>query len=95
MPVFVPEFYWYCIYMIIYLLISQLNTELAELEEMREKDLPLVQEVSFKIKELLQTVDELNKHQLTLRTKIKQLKEKGKETDEKVWHLAWCFSLLS
>lgn len=61
--------------------------EIAELEELREKELPLVQEVSFKIKELHQNVDELNKHQATLRTTIKQLKEKGKETDEKVWQL--------
>ncbi|XP_057806152.1 kinetochore protein NUF2 homolog isoform X2 [Salvia miltiorrhiza] len=64
--------------------ILQLKAEIAELEELREKELPLVQEVSFKIKELHQTVDELNKHQATLRTTIKQLKEKGKETDEKI-----------
>lgn len=76
----------YCL--ICYLsLIFQLNEEIAELEEFREKELPLVQEVSFKIKELHQNVDELNKHQATLRTTIKQLKEKGKETDEKVWQL--------
>lgn len=64
--------------------ILELNMEIAELEELREKELPLVQEVSFKIKELHQNVDELNKHQATLRTTIKQLKEKGKETDEKI-----------
>lgn len=64
--------------------ILELNAEIAELEELREKELPLVQEVSYKIKELHQNVDELNKHQATLRTTIKQLKEKGKETDEKI-----------
>lgn len=72
-----------------------MNAEIAELEELREKELPFVQEVSSKIKELHQTVDELNKHQVTLRTTIKQLKEKDKEADEKVWHIAWCVSLLS
>lgn len=64
--------------------IVELNAEIAEHEELREKELPLVQEVSLKIKELHQNVDELNKHQATLRAKIKQLKEKGKETDEKI-----------
>ncbi|KAH6831972.1 hypothetical protein C2S53_008248 [Perilla frutescens var. hirtella] len=64
--------------------VVQLNAEIAELEEMREMEFPLVQEVSFKIKELKQNVDELNKHQATLRTKIKQVKEKCKEVDEKI-----------
>lgn len=78
-----------------YIWILQLNAEIAELEELREKDLPVVQELSLKIKELHQTVDELNKHQATLRTTIKQLKEKSKETDEKVSNLVWRVSLLS
>lgn len=78
-----------------YLWILQLNAEIAEIEELREKDLPGVQELSLKIKELHHTVDELNKDQATLRTTIKQLKEKSKETDEKVWHLVWRVSLLS
>ncbi|XP_047959277.1 kinetochore protein NUF2 homolog [Salvia hispanica] len=64
--------------------ILQLNAEIAEIEELREKDLPGVQELSLKIKELHHTVDELNKDQATLRTTIKQLKEKSKETDEKI-----------
>lgn len=72
-----------------------MNAEIAEIETLREMDEPLVREARLKKEELHQTVDELNKHQATLRTKIKQLKEKGKETDEKVWHLAWCISVFS
>ncbi|XP_051146867.1 kinetochore protein NUF2 homolog [Andrographis paniculata] len=63
---------------------SQLNAEIAECEEMREKELPLVQEVTSQIKELRQTVTDLNKHQMTLKTEIKQLKEKSKEMDDKI-----------
>ncbi|KAI3445639.1 hypothetical protein Pfo_002304 [Paulownia fortunei] len=64
--------------------ISQLNTEISEFEESRERELPLVQEVNSKVKDLHQTVSGLNKHQMTLKTSIKQLKEKAKEMDEKI-----------
>ncbi|KAK4401953.1 Kinetochore protein NUF2 [Sesamum angolense] len=64
--------------------ISQLNAEIAECEELREREVPLVQEVNSKVKELHQTVSGLNKHQMTLKTSIKQLKEKAKEMDEKI-----------
>ncbi|KAL0422286.1 UNVERIFIED_CONTAM: Kinetochore protein NUF2 [Sesamum latifolium] len=63
---------------------SQLNAEIAECEELREREVPLVQEINSKVKELHQTVSGLNKHQMTLKTSIKQLKEKAKEMDEKI-----------
>lgn len=65
-----------------------MNAEIAEIETLIEMEEPHVREARLKKEELHQTVDELNKHQATLRTKIKQSKEKGKESDEKVWHLA-------
>ncbi|GFP99199.1 probable kinetochore protein nuf2 [Phtheirospermum japonicum] len=64
--------------------IEELNAEIAEFEESREKELPLVQEVNSKVKELHQTVSELNKHQMKLKTEIKQVKEKTKEMDDKI-----------
>ncbi|KAK4438293.1 Kinetochore protein NUF2 [Sesamum alatum] len=63
---------------------TQLNAEIAECEELRESEVPLVQEVNSKVKELHQTVSGLNKHQMTLKTSIKQLKEKAKEMDDKI-----------
>ncbi|CAA0841498.1 Unknown protein [Striga hermonthica] len=64
--------------------IQELNAEIADFEELREKELPLVQEVSSKVKELHQRVSELNKYQMKLKTEIKQEKEKIKELDEKI-----------
>ncbi|KAH7575734.1 hypothetical protein JRO89_XS02G0205300 [Xanthoceras sorbifolium] len=43
--------------------ISKLNAEIAEYNEAREKELPLVQELDAKVKELRQTIQDLNKHQ--------------------------------
>lgn len=62
----------------------QLNAEIAAYNEAREKELPLVQEVDAKVKELRQTIQDLNKHQMALRTTIKKLKEKTGELEEKV-----------
>ncbi|KAL7119542.1 hypothetical protein ACP275_02G069400 [Erythranthe tilingii] len=64
--------------------IAQLNAEIAECEELRESELPLVQEKKFQNKELHQTVSGLNKHQMSLKTSLKQLKEKCKEIDDKI-----------
>lgn len=58
--------------------------EIAELEEARDGELPLVQELKFKVEELRQTVSELNKHQMKLKTEIQQVIDKSKEMDEKV-----------
>lgn len=51
---------------------------------MRERELPLVQEVDAKVKELRQTIQDLNKHQVSLRTTLNKLKEKTGALDEKV-----------
>ncbi|KAG8368779.1 hypothetical protein BUALT_Bualt15G0082200 [Buddleja alternifolia] len=63
---------------------AQLNAEIAECEELRERELPLVQEVNSKVKELHQTVSGLNKHQMTLKTSMNQVREKAKELDVQI-----------
>lgn len=62
----------------------QLNAEIEECNEARERELPLVQEVDAKVKELRQTIASLNNHQMSLRTSFRKLKEKTGEMDEKV-----------
>ncbi|ONI36128.1 hypothetical protein PRUPE_1G570900 [Prunus persica] len=64
--------------------ISQLNAEIAEYNEAREKELPLVQEVDAKVKELRQTIAGLNNQQMSLRTSLRKLKEKTGEMEEKI-----------
>ncbi|KAM1392482.1 hypothetical protein ACFX2I_020053 [Malus domestica] len=64
--------------------ISQLTAEIADYNEAREKELPLVQEVDAKVKELHQTVSGLNNQQKSLRTSRQKLKEKIGEIEEKV-----------
>ncbi|GMH25714.1 hypothetical protein Nepgr_027557 [Nepenthes gracilis] len=61
-----------------------LNAEIAQYNEAREKEMPLVEEIDAKIKELRQTVSNLNNHQLSLRASLRKLKEKSKELDEKI-----------
>ena len=65
----------------------QLNEEIAEHNESREKELPLVQDVEAKVKELHQTIAGLNNHQVSLKASIRKMKDKAKEMDEKVWFL--------
>lgn len=62
----------------------QLNAEIEECNEARERELPLVQEVDAKVKELRQTIAGLNNHQMSLRASFRKLKEKTGEMDEKV-----------
>ncbi|KAK4491248.1 hypothetical protein RD792_001982 [Penstemon davidsonii] len=64
--------------------ISQLNSEITEHEELRETELPLVQELQTQVNELNQRVTDLNKHQVRLKTSFKQLKEKDTEMNEKI-----------
>ncbi|PON83922.1 Kinetochore protein Nuf [Trema orientale] len=64
--------------------ISELNAEIANHNEAREMELPLVQEVDFKVKELHQTIASLNGQQASLRTSFRKLKEKTGEMDEKI-----------
>lgn len=62
----------------------QLNAEIEECNEARERELPLVQEVDAKVKELRQTIAGINNHQMSLTASFRQLKEKTGEMDEKV-----------
>ncbi|XAR49393.1 hypothetical protein NMG60_11032579 [Bertholletia excelsa] len=64
--------------------IPQLNSEIAEQNEAREREMPLVQDVDVKVKELRQTIPGLNNHQMSLKASIKKMKEKAKEMDEKI-----------
>ncbi|EPS66479.1 hypothetical protein M569_08298, partial [Genlisea aurea] len=64
--------------------ISQLESEIAQCEESREKDLPAIQEITLKIKALQKTISELNQHQMTLKTSMNQLKEKSREMDDRI-----------
>lgn len=62
----------------------QLNTEIAGYNEARERELPLVQEVDSKVKELRQTIASLNNQQASLRVTLRKLKDNSVEVDEKV-----------
>ncbi|CAL5434484.1 unnamed protein product [Camellia sinensis] len=64
--------------------ISQLNSEIAEHNESREREMPLVQDVDGKVKELRQTIPCLNNHQMSLKASIRKMKEKAKEMDDKI-----------
>ncbi|KAF4359163.1 hypothetical protein F8388_005272 [Cannabis sativa] len=61
-----------------------LNAEIAGYNEARESELPLVQDVDAKVKELHQTIGSLNSSQASLRNTLRKLKEKTGEMDEKV-----------
>ncbi|KAM7251327.1 hypothetical protein ACFE04_023210 [Oxalis oulophora] len=63
---------------------AQLNEEIDNYNEARERELPLVQEVDAKVKELRQAIDELNKLQGALRATFRELKEKILETDKEI-----------
>lgn len=69
----------------------QLNAEITAYNEARERELPVVQEVDARVKELRQTIQDLNKHQMSLRTSLKKLKEKTGELEEKVRILTTSF----
>lgn len=78
-----------------------MNTDIAGYNEAREKELPLVQEVDFKVKELRQTIASLNNQQASLRVTLRKLKDNAVELDEKVQlycllgHLVVLFALKS
>ena len=62
----------------------QLNAEIASYSEARERELPLVQEVESKVKDLREMIAGLNSNQMSLRTSFRNLKEKTGQMDEKV-----------
>lgn len=63
---------------------SQLNGEIEEHNELREREMPVVQEVDSKVKDLRQSIQNLNSHQMSLKVSLKRMKEKVKEMDEKI-----------
>ncbi|KAJ6691078.1 MEMBRALIN/KINETOCHORE PROTEIN NUF2 [Salix koriyanagi] len=64
--------------------ISQLNAEIAEYNDARERELPLVQEVEGKVKELRQRIGDLNNHQMSQRATYRKLKEMSTEMDGEI-----------
>lgn len=61
-----------------------MKAEISECNEAKEREMPLVEEVEAKVKELKQTIAVLNSNQSSLRSTLRKLKEKTGETDEKV-----------
>ncbi|KAL6145171.1 hypothetical protein ACLB2K_055859 [Fragaria x ananassa] len=64
--------------------VSQLNAEIADFDDAREKESPLLQEAEAKVKELRQTIEGLNNEQVKVRTSLKKLKEKSGEMDKEI-----------
>ncbi|CAK7355266.1 unnamed protein product [Dovyalis caffra] len=64
--------------------ITQLNAEITEYNGARERELPLVQEVDGKVKELRQKIADLNNHQMSLRASYRKLKERSSEMDGEI-----------
>lgn len=64
--------------------VLQWNAEITHYNETKEKELSLVEEVDSKVKELRQTISDLNLEQVKLRTSIRKLKEKTAEMDKEV-----------
>ncbi|WVZ25124.1 hypothetical protein V8G54_003668 [Vigna mungo] len=60
-----------------------LKGEIAECNEAREREMPLVQEEAAKVNELKQSIEALNKHQSSLRSTLKKLKDRTAEMDQK------------
>lgn len=64
--------------------VLQWNAEITHYNETKEKELTLVEEVDSRVKELRQTISDLNLEQVKLRTSIRKLKEKTAEMDKEV-----------
>ncbi|KAD2393025.1 hypothetical protein R6Q59_012706 [Mikania micrantha] len=64
--------------------ISRANADISEFNESREREMPLIQEVETKIKELRQAISALNNHQMSLKATIRKKKEASREMDEKI-----------
>ena len=62
----------------------QLDAEITDYNEARERAMPLVQEIEVKVKDLRQAIPSLNNQQMSLRTSFRKMKEKVAEMDEKV-----------
>ncbi|XP_022742358.1 probable kinetochore protein NUF2 isoform X2 [Durio zibethinus] len=64
--------------------ISQFNAEIAGYSDARERELPFVQEVNSKVKELCEMIAGLNGNQMSFRTSFRNLTEKTLQIDEKI-----------
>ncbi|KAJ9538078.1 hypothetical protein OSB04_030811, partial [Centaurea solstitialis] len=64
--------------------ILQLNAEISEFNESREKDMPLIQEVEAKIEDMKQSISALNNHQVSLKSTLRKKKDAATEMDEKI-----------
>ncbi|CAN8255173.1 unnamed protein product [Cochlearia groenlandica] len=64
--------------------LAKVNAEIAEYEEARERELPLVEELEENIEQLKHTISELNNQQLSLRTNFLEMKEKNILMDYKI-----------
>ncbi|KAF5207166.1 Kinetochore protein nuf2 [Thalictrum thalictroides] len=63
---------------------TDLEARFAEVEEAAKREEPFVLELQTKLKELRLTIQELNNHQVALKTSFRALKEKTKEIDSKI-----------
>ncbi|KAI3712450.1 hypothetical protein L1987_71007 [Smallanthus sonchifolius] len=64
--------------------ILKANADISEFNESREREMPLIQEVETKIKELRQSISALNNHQSSLKATYRKKKDASKEMDEKI-----------
>lgn len=62
----------------------QLNKEILNHEEMSKMEQPIIQEVEAEVKELRQTIQSLNKQQMSLKASFRTVNDKTKEIDDKV-----------
>lgn len=64
--------------------ILQLNDEISELNEAKEREMPFVQEIETKIKEMQQEITALNNQQHSLKIMIRNRREASTEMDQKI-----------
>ncbi|KAI7730084.1 hypothetical protein M8C21_022052 [Ambrosia artemisiifolia] len=64
--------------------IMKINADISDFNESREREMPLIQEVDARIKELRQSILALNNHQVSLKSTIRKKKDASKEMDEKI-----------
>ncbi|RWR75954.1 kinetochore protein Nuf2-like protein [Cinnamomum micranthum f. kanehirae] len=62
----------------------QLNKEILNHEEMSKMEQPIIQEVEAEVKELQQTIQSLNKQQMSLKASFRMVNDKTKEIDDKI-----------
>ncbi|KAJ9538202.1 hypothetical protein OSB04_030935 [Centaurea solstitialis] len=64
--------------------ILKLNAEISEFKESRENEMPLIQELDTKIKDVDRSVSALSNHQLSLESTVEKKEDAAKEMDEKI-----------